>query len=270
MSKLENDANAPVRMTGGILTYIKQSFTVMRNESVKFLRGKKLLLFTVLIAVVLALITFLPYLLDGELPDNIPTTSGLYISFISIIVLLFATLFSSTSLVSEFEERTALILFTRPVKKSSIMLGKILASMIIGIVFIGVYYLITGIVTTVVAGGVDENLFTSFGLAVLYLFCMSGIALLISSLVKKGSTAAILTFMTPLLIFSIVSSILVIYGFETWWMPNDASGAIYSVFDIPAESQSADPNVLQSAGVLGAWGLVTMLIAYLLFKRRDF
>lgn len=135
---------------------------------------------------VLALLTGMPYLFGGELPDTTTTLSSYYASFVVILVLLFATLFSSTSLVSEFEERTALILFTRPIKKSSILLGKLMASMVVGIIAVGIYYLVTAIISFIVAGGVASDLFVSFGLAVLYLFCMSGIALLISSVMKKG------------------------------------------------------------------------------------
>jgi len=115
------DANNYIRMRGGISTYLKQSYVVMKNEIVKFTRGKKMLLFTALIFLVLILLTAVPYLLGDGLTDNATELAASYSSFVALIVLLFATLFASTSLVSEFEERTALILFTRPVKKSSIL-----------------------------------------------------------------------------------------------------------------------------------------------------
>lgn len=257
--------NSPVRMKHNLGTYLKQAYIVMKNEMVKFTRGKKILVYGALMVLVLALLTGMPYLFGGELPDTTTTLSSYYASFVVILVLLFATLFSSTSLVSEFEERTALILFTRPIKKSSILLGKLMASMVVGIIAVGIYYLVTAIISFIVAGGVASDLFVSFGLAVLYLFCMSGIALLISSVMKKGSTAAIITFIIPLMIFSIISTILMMNDVATWWLPLDASNAILSLFD-----PTVVTNVSQSAGVLAVWGFVTTIIAYLFFRKRNF
>lgn len=270
MSETQN-ANY-TRMNGGIVTYLKQSYVVMKNEIVKFTRGKKMLLFTALIFLVLILLTAVPYILGEGLSDNATELAASYSSFIALIVLLFATLFASTSLVSEFEERTALILFTRPVKKSSILLGKLTASMVIGIAFLAFYYIFTSVVSLAVAGSVDATLLTSFGLAVLYLFCMVGIALLISSVMKKGSTATIITFVMSLLIFSIISTLLGAYDVENWWLPDIASSAIYDVFGFTFGGMmpAVTVDLVQTSGVFIVWGLVTTVIAYFLFKRRSF
>ena len=60
MSETQN-ANNYIRMRGGVSTYLKQSYVVMKNEIVKFTRGKKMLLFTALIFLVLILLTAVPY-----------------------------------------------------------------------------------------------------------------------------------------------------------------------------------------------------------------
>ena len=143
--------------------------------------------------------------------------------------------------------------------------------MVIGIAFLAFYYIFTSVVSLAVAGSVDATLLTSFGLAVLYLFCMVGIALLISSVMKKGSTATIITFVMSLLIFSIISSLLGVYDVENWWLPDIASGAIFDVFGLTLGGMPAvTVDLVQTSGVFIAWGLVTTVIAYFLFKRRSF
>ena len=143
--------------------------------------------------------------------------------------------------------------------------------MVIGIAFLAFYYAFTSVVSLAVAGSVDSTMLTSFGLAVLYLFCMVGIALLISSVMKKGSTATIITFVMSLLIFSIVSTLLGAYDVENWWLPDVASGAIYDVFGFTfAGIPAATVDLARTSGVFVAWGLVTTLIAYFLFKKRSF
>lgn len=266
----------------GIGDDLRQSFAVMKNELVKFFRGKKLLLFSALTVFVLCIITFLPYALGHSLPGDRNELSVRYISFVTIVIMLMAILFPSTQLVSEFEERTALILFTRPIKKISIFIGKMWASLLVGGMFVTVYYAVTCIVSLIVAGGIGGHMAESYGLALLYVGSMSGLAFLISSITKKASTSTMLTFFVTLLLAPIISGVLSTYNIETWWNITDVDDAIYGVLDgylahmtgmmssmgMPFTPEPVD--IGRSACTMVAWFVSTSVLAFIMFRKRDF
>lgn len=260
-------------MKGGIADDLRQSYVVMKNEMTKFFRGKRMLLFLALVVTVLLLITVLPYALGGGLPKDPKELIVTYVSFVSLLILLAATLFASVTIVSEYEERTALILFTRPIKKSSIFLGKFLASLIIGIAFVGLYYLLVALISLIVAGGVDIGLAKSLLLALMYVIGTFGIAILISSVMKKASTSTIVVFMMLLIILPIISAVVIvslttdIYNvdsyYDAWWMLDQAANAITNVI-------STTVDIARESLVMVVWGIVPTLIAFILFRRREF
>lgn len=108
---------------------LRQVFVIAGNEMRKFIRGKKILLYVLLMALFVALLVGFPIAYPDNFgtfmnnPDNVLFT---YASNVTFLILIGAVLFASYTIVSEFEERTYLLLFTRPVKKTSIFVGKFL------------------------------------------------------------------------------------------------------------------------------------------------
>ena len=96
-----------------------------------------------------------------------------------------------------------------------------------------------------------------------YTLGASGIAVLISSVVKKSSVAAILTFVTLMLLLTIVSSILSGNSIDTWFMLDVAGTNINASFT-PGYYDAA-----RDAAVMSAWGLAAGAAGYLLFRRRE-
>lgn len=268
-----SSASSPGRLSGGRKSLswgkddMRQSFVVMRNEFRKFFYGKKMLLFLGLTAAVLALIIVMIAALDpfsGE--DNEEyLTEMLFISFYSFIILIAVTLFGATSIVSEYEERTALILFTKPIRKSSIYIGKLMASIVLTFVFTCIYYAIAA-VSCAVFGGIGTEMLVSFGLSACYIFGANGVALLISSVARKSSTSSIIVFMLFLVLFTVISSVIETgSGSGTaFWMIDQASGGIVNAL---SDDYS---NGLRDAAVMLIWGAVSSAAGYWLFKKRDF
>lgn len=272
---------------------LRQSYVVAKNEIRKFVRGKRFTLYVALIGIVFALITFLPYIFGDGLGNTAGDVISNYVSYVFLLVILAATLFSSVAVVSEFEERTALILFTRPIKKTSIFLGKIIGCIILETVMIVVFYIGIAVVTFAVSGSISTDLFVSLGLAFLYVVATSGVAILISSVMKKGSTCAILTFVFLLLILPIISG--VISGstsVDPWFMLDQAANSISTclpeyvtlanemmvnmmeMMGIP-ESEYASmliqaPDILKTVICMVGWGTMSMVLAWIAFVRREF
>ena len=274
---------------------LRQSFVVAKNEMRKFVRGKKFTLYVVLITAVFLLITLLPYATGGSLGNTPGEIVSNYVNYIPFLVILAATLFASVVMVSEFEERTALILFTRPIKRTSIFVGKVIGCILLELTMIVAFYAAIAVLAFVLGGSISIEILVSMGLTALYAFAASAFAIFISSVMKRGSTAAILTFVILLLIIPIVSGILSTTT-DTWFMLTDASDAIstsipeyleaanarlqamlntpeiaamFELFGIEIEMTPA-PDVLKTAAVMLVWGIVPLVMAWIAFIKREF
>ena len=268
----------PVR-NSGFSDDFRQTMVIAKNEVRKFISGKKIIIFAILIIGLEALNLIIPYALGDGYSSVLEMTRGL-LGNTSLFIIIAAVLFTATSIVSEFEERTALILFTKPVRKISIFLGKLIASIAVVAVFMIAVYLFTGICTLAVKGGVAVELFTSLGLCICGIIGCSGLAILVSAIFKKGSTASILTLVIYLLVFGVVSSLLTQFAnIETWWMLPDAMNSISYCLGY-TNIVSFDPLVTEivymkpedearDAAVMLVWGIVTSIAGYFIFKKRD-
>lgn len=312
----------------------RQSYVVMKNEVKKFFSGKRMLIYLALLALILFVITFVPYIVGSSLPEDPALFASTYLSMSSLIVLMGSTLFASISIVSEYEERTALIVFTRPISKFSIYFGKFLACIGTSVAFIAFYYVFAACASLVITGSVDSAFLPSFALSFAYALGTTGIGMLVSSVMKKASTSTILTFVIILIILPALSMVFVIAGFDVTWMLDQSSSTIISCSEGYRDATNQiidsmiammmDPNyfiniqllvdnmnlfgfspeltyqmmygfltqegVLSSAvvapmmesmyvqapdvplniGIMCTWGVVSLIIAFLLFRKREF
>ena len=129
----------------------RQAYVIAKNEIKKFFRGKKILLFGILVLAIILLQTIIPIVFNSPYSSKDNVLSS-FVSFSILLVELAGVLFTATSIVSEFEDRTALVLFTKPVRKWSIFAGKLMASMIAVGAFILIYYLYAGLLSFTAPG----------------------------------------------------------------------------------------------------------------------
>jgi len=250
----------------------RQAYVVAKNEIRKFVRGKKFLVYIIMISMVFALWTLLPFALGESFTDAYGGGNiiPVYTAFMVILIVVGATLFASNVIVSEFEERTALVLFTRPVKRTSIFVGKVMGCLVIEASLILLYYLGVAVVVLGVDGSLPIEWYKSLGLAMMYILAASGVAVAISSILKKSSTSAVLTFFSLLLIISMVSVALVIANIDPWFMLDQAAAELH-----PSSFENGMPvipmeHAARAAGVMAAWCAATMVLAWAAFVRREF
>jgi len=204
----------------GLTENIRQSYVVMKNEIKKFFSGKRMMVFSIILAAIVFVLAVAPYLVGGE------AQPFMFVAVASLVVLMASTLFASISIVSEYEERTALIVFTRPISKFSIFTGKMLACLVVTIGFTFLYYIIAIIVGLLVDHSFSPDMMVSFGLASAYAFATTGIAMLVSAFLKKASTSTIITFVILAVIFMALSLVLNAASVDTSWMLYDCAGSI--------------------------------------------
>ncbi len=210
---------------------------VAKNELIKGMRGKKFLVSLAVILLVFVLITVIPYATGGTWSGKAASDIlSSYLSYISMISLLIVALLSSVAIVSEFEERTALILFTRPIKRTTIFLGKLMACFAITALIMLVYYLLVTAMLAIFAGTIPWELIISLCFCLLYVFAASGIAFFISAFLKKSSVATIITLLGLLMVIPIVSTMI---GGDTWYMLDTAGNTIITCVPEYVDSYNA-------------------------------
>ena len=252
---------------------IRQSYVVAVNEIRKFIRGKKFLIYAACVALIFIAWTVIPFATGNSFEEAYEGGGGIvstYISFMAILIMVGATLFASNVIVSEFEDRTALVLFTRPIKKTPIFLGKILGCIVIEVFVIMLYYLGVAAVVLIVDGNVPSELFTSMELAFMYILSASGVAVALSSILKRSGTAAIITFLFLLIGISIPTGAMIIAGIDPWFMLDMAAAEM-----IPSDFVNGLPvipmaHAARAMGVMAAWCVATMVLAWIAFIRREF
>lgn len=245
---------------------LRQAVIVGRYEILKFFYGKKIFIFGGLILALYALVTWIMFAFaDQDMTVRGATQS--YISFLQLLLLIGATLFSSVTIVSEFEGRTALTLFTKPVRKYSIVIGKFCAAYVLNLGIVLLYFVLSAVAVAIKTGGVASEMAASFGYCALYAFSLTGIALFFSALMKKSSSASILTFifilMAPMVIAMVAVLAMDIDPSEMWYVLDVASAAVVNCFDGPIA------NPVRDSLVMVLWGLVPAVAGYFLFRRRE-
>ena len=86
----------------GFADDLRITFVVAKNEMRKHLRGKRIIIFGALLAVIFVAITAAFVLLGDGLGDDPEPLAGMYLAIVSLMVIIGATLFAASSLVSEF------------------------------------------------------------------------------------------------------------------------------------------------------------------------
>src|SRR3989442_4275970 len=141
-------------------TSLQQVATVAEFELRKYLRGRRLLGMLVLLAVIVALLLGLPPALGRAYATTPNAFAAIFANFTGILVLLCGVLFAADALVSEHEKRTGYFLFPNPVRRETIVVGKLLASLAASGLVLTVYYLVVAASAAAVtgAGSLDISL----------------------------------------------------------------------------------------------------------------
>lgn len=241
-----------------------QMATITQHELNKFVSSKRMYIFVVLMLAYIIGLTYMGFTsLESDYPPTVEDFTYLYLSFFGIILLVAAIVFSASSLVSEFEDRTALLIFTRPIKKVSIFCGKLFASLIVTCGFVVLFYVALYGVSLALFDSFMPEIYTSLGYALLFAVAITGIAFLMSSIFKRGSIATIMVVMIVLLALPIVNQLLLFRGIDGWFWLGDASMIITQVLGTVYD-------LITPVVVMFMWSVVTIVCSYLLFSRREF
>jgi len=263
---------------------LSQVRTVVKYDILKHLRSRRLLGMLAVEGVLLALIAAL---LLGEPAQPFNTTMGTFAGLASTLIIIAATLFAGDAIVSEFQGRTGYLLFPNPVKRSSLFVGKFLSVALAMALVVLIYYGVAIAFSAAISSDLEhlDLALMSLGLALLYAIAAGGLGMLISSIMKGGTGAIILTFFMLFLILPSVDSIFTLVSTPPTPSLTFAAGAINAVMSVPYPPETVmqsfpiegttftlyvhTPPLAVAAVVMAAWTVATLALAYLLFRRRE-
>ncbi|MFA5309575.1 MAG: ABC transporter permease [Dehalococcoidales bacterium] len=196
---------------------------VIKYEFLKHIRRKRLYIILGIALVVEALALILvPTLMTGGYPDSVMLMATILTVGPSLAAI-GAVFFAGDAIAGEFEGKTGFLLFTNPIKREVLWIGKYLAGLIAVTLLIIFTYIIIAVSLGVIYHEVPVQILGSFGLCLIYAASVLSLTFFFSA-VSKGSMGA--TIMTLLFIWVLSGIVQSILGFTNnpYWFLISAGG----------------------------------------------
>ncbi|MCX6011670.1 MAG: ABC transporter permease [Chloroflexi bacterium] len=249
-------------------------------EFLKHIRRKRLYVILGLTLVAeLAVLILVPVLGDG-FPDSVMVMAAL-LSVGPSLATIGAIFFAGDAIAGEFESKTGFILFTNPVKRTTLVIGKYLACYGAVLLLVVLGYVIVTISLLAIYGTVPIETLSSFGLCLLYTGSVLSVTFFFSSISKGAMGATVITLVFIMVISSIIDSVLMMTGQPNWFMLSANSDTIATIYggyetfmeglggmgDMPfeLETPAIGLSVLSMVGYLAVGFLLSLWIS----KRRQ-
>jgi ABC-type transport system involved in multi-copper enzyme maturation permease subunit len=193
-------------------------------EMKKHLKRRRLL-------IVSAIAVLVPLLFYISIPDTANQFTATSLNFISVLIAITAAMFAGDAISSEFENKTALMSFPTPQKRTSIMAGKYIAALIATFIIVILFYVVMSLQIMQLYGSaaIPADLWQSVLLAILYSTSAVSIVFIFSSLFKRSMSATILGFVTLMMILPVLSTVLSATDVEPWFIVTYSAGLISNV-----------------------------------------
>jgi ABC-2 type transport system permease protein len=241
---------------------------VIGYEFLKHIRRKRLYVIMGLVLITeLAVLVGFPALMDG-FPENMMVMAAM-LSIGPSMAMIGAVFFAGDAIAGEFESKTGFLLFTNPVKRTTLVVGKYIASCIAVTILIIFAYLIVCVSLLAIYGSVPIEVAQSFGLCLLYGATVIAITFFFSALSKGAMGATVITLVLIMVISGIIESILMLAGQPYWYIISAAGDSITTVYGgielllagmIPLDQMENFPFELQSPDV---WLTTLAMVIYL-------
>ncbi|MGI0069758.1 MAG: ABC transporter permease [Nitrosopumilaceae archaeon] len=202
-------------------------------------------------------------------------------SVVNLCVILTGIFFGADAISTEFQNKTGYYLLPNPVRRSSIYIGKWIASFLASAIAIGVYAAITIADGTIYFGSsVPYQFAESFVFALLYIFPILGVSFFISSVFKNNSYSILMTAILLLFVFNYITPLItVLSNSEPWYVLNYGAGIITNVLSssgypphevVTAGLSSYNATIPEGLAIMFVYFAVATVLGLTLFEKKDF
>jgi ABC-2 type transport system permease protein len=198
-------------------------------EFLKHVRRKRLYVILGLTLVAeLAVLILVPVLGDG-FPDSVMAMAAL-LSVGPSLATIGAIFFAGDAIAGEFESKTGFMLFTNPVKRTTLVIGKYLACYGAVLLLVILGYVIVTISLLAIYGTVPIETLSSFGLCLLYTGSVLSVTFFFSAISKGAMGATVITLVFVMVISAIIDSVLAMTGQPHWFLLSTNGDTIATVY----------------------------------------
>lgn len=203
---------------------------VIRYEFLKHIRRARIyiILGIALLAEALVLI-LVPTLMTGGYPSNVKIMAAL-LTVGANLSALGAVFFAGDAIAGEFESKTGFLLFTNPIKKETLWIGKYLAGFFAVALLMVFTYIIIAVSLLIIYHQVPWQMFESFGLALFYAAAVLSLTFLFSAVSRGSMGATIMTLLFLWVISGILESVLAFTGNPYWFTLTAGGNSIATVY----------------------------------------
>lgn len=202
-------------------------------------------------------------------------------SVVGLCVILTGIFFGADAISTEFQNRTGYYLLPNPVRRSSIFVGKWIASFLASAIAIGVYAAITVADGAIYFGlNIPYQLGESFAFAIFYIFPILGFSFFVSSLFKSNSSSILLTAILLLFGFDFITPLITtLSNSEPWYVLTYGAGIITNVLSssgypphevVVAGASSYNATIPEGLAIMFVYFIVTSILGIILFEKEDF
>jgi ABC-type transport system involved in multi-copper enzyme maturation permease subunit len=270
-----------VSLKGDIMEDITHTYIAMQYELRKHLRRRRLAI-AIILAVILPILFYaIPKIWNVEFADTSESFATANLGFVTLLITISAALFAGDAVSGEFEKKTALLTFSTPQRRTSIIIGKYIAALFAIIIVVSLYYIITTIEIAGVYGmdNTPSELLKSYLLTLLYVCGVLSLTFFFSSVLKGVMSSTLLSFFTLLMILPIVSTLLGVAEIEPWFIVTYSAGLITNVFGLRGREVSVakgteggstyTPDFVTGVEVMVAYALIFFVISIIIAVRKD-
>lgn len=203
---------------------------VIRYEFLKHVRRARLyIILGIALFVELLMLILIPGLHHWKYPGSVLAMAGLLTVGPSMAAL-GAVFFAGDAIAGEYESKTGFLLFTNPVKRDLLWIGKYLAGFFAVTLMLIFSYIIIALSLLIIYHQVPWQIFESFGLAVYYAAAVLSTTFLFSALSRGSMGATIMTLLFIWVICGILESVLAYTGNPYWFVLSAGGDSIAAVY----------------------------------------
>jgi ABC-2 type transport system permease protein len=202
-------------------------------------------------------------------------------SVVNLCVILTGIFFGADAISTEFQNKTGYYLLPNPVRRSSIFIGKWIASFLASAIAIGVYAAITIADGAIYFGSsIPYQFGESFVFALFYIFPILGVSFFLSSVFKNNSYSILVTAILLLFGFTYITPLITaLSNSEPWYVLTYGAGIIAHVLSssgypphevVIAGSSSYNATIPEGLAIMFAYFVVTSILGIILFEKKDF
>ena len=200
---------------------------------------------------------------------------------VNLCVILTGIFFGADAISTEFQNKTGNYLLPNPVRRSSIFIGKWIASFLASAIAIGVYAAITMADGAIYFGfNIPYQFGESFVFALFYIFPILGVSFFISSVFKNNSYSILMTAILLLFGFNFITPLITaLSNSEPWYVLSYGAGIITNVLSpsgypphevVIAGSTSFNATIPEGLAIMLVYFAVTTSLGLVLFEKKDF